>query len=122
MFLQLWFQPFFVSGTLTMYLRYLAVTAPLALVHGTPVENHCLRAVLFNLFWLTAPCETEKIWRHPYLDKMTIWGTPSSKRTKKVVNSIFGGSPDTSSRHPSVLRHPRLGTTALERPGTLDRT
>ncbi len=46
------------------------------------------------------PVRLKKIWLHPHLAKMTIWGTLSSKKTKKVVNSIFGGTPDTSSRHP----------------------
>jgi hypothetical protein len=42
---------------------------------------------------------------------MTLWGTLSNK---KVENSIFGGTPDASSRHPCVPRHrPRLGTTTL---------
>ncbi len=64
-------------------------------------------AVFFNLFWFAAPCKTEKKYlRHPYLAKMTIWGTLGGKRTKKVLNSIFGGTPATSSRHPCVPRHP----------------
>ncbi len=48
------------------------------------------------------PVRLIKIWWHPYLAKMTILGTLSSKKIKKVVNSIFGGTPDTSSRHPCM--------------------
>ncbi len=40
------------------------------------------------------------------LDKMKIRGTLSCKKFKKVVNLIFGGTPDTLSRHPCVPRHP----------------
>jgi len=70
-------------------------------------------AVFFNLFRFTVPYlyDWKKNWRHPYLVKMTLWGTLSNK---KVENSIFGCTPDTSSRHPCVPRHrPRLGTTTL---------
>jgi hypothetical protein len=56
------------------------------------------RSVFFNLFWFTAPCNTEKKFGCTLtLAKMTIWDTLSSKKTKKVLNSIFDGTPDTSS-------------------------
>jgi len=69
--------------------------------------------VFFNLFWFTAPYKTEKIWRHPYLSKMPIWTTLSSKKNLK-------GSKINNWRHPWHLFTaplcavaPRLGTTAL---------
>ncbi len=42
---------------------------------------------------------------------MSIWATFSRKKTEKAVNSIFGGTPDTSSRQPwcwSVWWCPKL--------------
>ncbi len=44
----------------------------------------------------------KKIWRHPYLNKMTIWGTLSSKRAKKGSKFNIWWHPDTSSRHPGL--------------------
>ncbi len=60
------------------------------------------RPVFFNLFMFTAPCKTEKIWRHPYLAKMTIRGTLSCIKTKKGGKLNICRHPwhDTSSRHP----------------------
>ncbi len=70
------------------------------------LNKSTLYICLFQPFLVyTAPRKTEKIWWHPYLAKMTIRGTLSSKKTKKVVNSIFGGTPDTTSQYPCVPRH-----------------
>jgi len=69
------------------------------------------RAVFFNLFWLTAPFKTEKkIWRHPYLDKMTIRGTLSSKRTKKGSKFNIWRHPWHLFTAPLCAAAPRLGT------------
>ncbi len=46
------------------------------------------------------PVRLKKIWRHPYLDKWQFGAPLVVKELKKVVNSIIGGTPDTSSRHP----------------------
>jgi len=61
----------------------------------------------FSTFWDSQqPLRPKKIWRHPIMPKRAIWGTVSSKTLKKTHNSIFGGTPSTSSRHPCVPRHP----------------
>ena len=62
--------------------------------------DEALRSVFQPFFGLRHPLRLKNILRHPYLAKMTIWGTLSSKKFKKVVNSIFGDTPNTSSRHP----------------------
>jgi len=71
---------------------------------------HCCeppRAVFFNLFWFTAPFKTEKKFGGTLTWIKWQFGAPLViKELKKVVNSIFGGTPDTSSRHPCVPRHP----------------
>ncbi len=71
------------------------------------------RSVFFNLVWFTAPLRTKNIWWHLNAPKMTIWDTLNSKvlikdsyYIKLYVNSLFGGTPGTSSQHPCVPRHP----------------
>ena len=45
--------------------------------------------------------------QHPYLVIKIFWGTPSwFDRYKDKGILEFGGTPGTSSRHPSVPRHP----------------
>jgi hypothetical protein len=42
------------------------------------------KAVVINLFFVSRyPARLKKNWRHPYLAKMTVPGTHSSKKTKK---------------------------------------
>jgi len=67
---------------------------------------HTIDKCFSTFFGLRHPVRLKKIWWHPYLAKMTIQGTLRSKKTKKVVNAIFDGTPDTFSRHPCVPRHP----------------
>jgi len=63
--------------------------------------------VVFNLFWFTAPYKTEKNLAAPLPGLNANVGHPEwLKNLKGIVNSIFGGTPDTSSRHPYVPRHP----------------
>jgi len=66
----------------------------------------CVHQCFSTFFGSRHPVRLKKIWRHPFLAKLTICGTFTSKKFKKVVNSIFGSTPDTSSRHPCVPRHP----------------
>jgi len=71
--------------------------------------------VFFNLFWFTAPFKAEKkIWRHPYLDKMTIWGTLSSNRTKKGSKFNIWRHPWHLFTAPLCAAAPRLRTTGLD--------
>jgi len=60
------------------------------------------------------PVRLEKNWRHPYLAKMTIWGTFSSKKTKKDSNFNIWRHPLHLFTAPLCAAAPRLGTTALE--------
>jgi len=73
------------------------------------LRNMDLDQCFSTFFGSRHPVRLKKIWQHPYLDKTTIWGTLTPlvvKELKKEVNSIFGGTRDTSSRHPCVPRHP----------------
>jgi len=51
-------------------------------VHAVEV---LLEQYFSTFFGSRHPLRLKKIWRHPYLDKMTIWGTLSSKRIKKYL-------------------------------------
>jgi len=89
-----------------------------SIITGFCVPNQSIfgpfNAVFFNLFWFTAPFKTEKkIWRHPYLDKMTIWGTLSSKKIKKGSKFNIWRHPWHLFTAPLCAAAPRLGTTAL---------
>jgi len=68
-------------------------------------KNDCEQC-FSTFFCLRHPVRQKKIWWHPFLAKMTSQGTLSSKKPKKVVNSIFGGTPDPHHQSNFVTQRP----------------
>jgi len=93
--------PWFPKGTFLIFCYWL--------LQNRQKRDHLLwgySKAVFSTFLFIAPFRTKKNWRHPYVAKNDNLWHPKQYNTKKTVNSLFGGTPDTSSRHLCTPQHP----------------
>jgi len=69
----------------------------------------CLHQCSLTFSGSRHPVRLKKIWRHPYLAKMIIWGTLSSKKTLKSSEFNIWRHPWHLSTAPLCAAAPRLG-------------